>query len=305
MRLTDMTSFVVLARHRHFGRAAQELHTTQPAVSFRLVAIEKELGQKLVHRSGGEFSLTPEGERTLEAFRHILTSYDTLKEELSQEKAATKVVRIGAIDSVSSTWMAPFVEELHALFPTLRLELAIESTKNLVEGMHKGEFDAIFALDPVIGDSFRSFTSCILQMSWAGSPRIVDPDRTYNVDDIAQLEIISFPKDTPPYRMIAPYFQDEQVLAGKLTSSNSLYSIINLLIEGYGVGAIPTVTIARELKMGLLHTMHVSKRFPPMPIIGTYQTATEQDLIRRVVERARKCAVHYCSTVDPSMAWVI
>ena len=189
MRLTDMTSFVVLARHRHFGRAAQELHTTQPAVSFRLVAIEKELGQKLIHRSGGEFSLTPEGERTLETFRHILTSYDTLKEELSQEKAATKVVRIGAIDSVSSTWMAPFVEELHALFPTLRLELAIESTKNLVEGMHKGEFDAIFALDPVIGDSFRSFTSCILQMSWAGSPRIVDPDRTYNVDDIAQLAL--------------------------------------------------------------------------------------------------------------------
>ena len=304
MRLIDMTSFIVLARHRHFGRAAQELHTTQPAISLRLAAIEQELGQKLMHRSGGQFSLTSEGERTLETFRRILASYGDLKEELRQGKAAAKVFRIGAIDSVSATWMTPFVEDLHANFPSLKLELTIESTKNLVEGMQKGEFDAIFALDPVIGESFRSFTSCTLQMSWAGSPRIVDPDRTYSVDDLAQLEIISFPKDTPPYRMIAPYFQDEQVLAGKLTSSNSLYSIINLLIEGYGVGAIPTVTIARELKFGLLHKIRVSKRFPPMPIIGTYQTNTENDLTRRVVERARKSAMNYCATIDPSMAWV-
>ena len=118
------------------------------------------------------------------------------------------------------------------------------------------------------------------------------------------MPIITFPKDTPPYRMIAPYFQDEQVLASKLTSSNSLYSIINLLIDGFGVGAIPTVTIQRELKMGLLHPIRVSKRFPPMPIIGSYQATAQVELIRRVVEQARLSAAQFCATVDPAMAWV-
>ncbi|WDR01528.1 substrate-binding domain-containing protein [Devosia algicola] len=235
----------------------------------------------------------------------ILSSYKNLKHGLSDEQTHThRVVRIGAIDSISSTWMTPFVERLHESFPTLKIELTVEGTKSLVEGMNKGEFDVIFALDPAIGNTFRSFTSCILQMTWAGSPRIINPDRTYSVDDLASMPIITFPKDTPPYRMIAPYFQDEQVLAGKLTSSNSLYSIINLLIDGFGVAAIPSVTIMRELNMGLLHPIRVTKRFPPMPIVGTYQATTDVDLIRRVVEQSQMSAALFCASVDPSMAWV-
>jgi len=305
MRILDMSTFVALARHQHFGRAAQEMHTTQPAISIRLAAMEQEFGCRLMHRTGREFSLTPAGERVLETFQAILASYEGLKQELADDPAmASKVVRIGAIDSVSSTWMTPLVESLHATFPTLKIELTVEGTKSLIQGMNEGAFDVIFAVDPAIGNNFRSFTACILQMIWAGSPRIIDPKRTYSVDDLSRMPIITFPKDTPPYRMIAPYFQDEQVLAGKLTSSNSLYSIINLLIDGFGVGAIPTVTIQRELKMGLLHPIRVSKRFPPMPIIGSYQATAQVELIRRVVEQARLSAAQFCTTVDPAMAWV-
>ncbi|WIJ25102.1 LysR family transcriptional regulator [Devosia sp. RR2S18] len=305
MRILDMTTFVALARHRHFGRAAEELHTTQPAISIRLAAIEQEFGCKLMHRTGRAFSLTSEGERVLATFRSILANYEGLKRELSDHSdLGAKVVRIGAIDSVSSTWMTPLVEDLHSAFPTLKIELTIEGTKHLIEGLNRGEFDVIFAVDPAIGDSFRSFTACVLQMTWAGSPKIIDPDRIYTVDDLAGMPIITFPKDTPPYRMIAPYFQDEQVLASKLTSSNSLYSIVNLLIDGFGVGAIPTVTIKRELKLGLLHQINVSKRFPAMPIIGSYNSASEVELVRRVVEQARLNAARFCASVDPNMAWL-
>lgn len=305
MRILDMTTFVALARHRHFGRAAQELHTTQPAISIRLAAMEQEFGCKLMHRAGRDFSLTPAGERVLETFRTILGTYDGLKHELADDPSmGSKVVRVGAIDSVSSTWLTPFVESLHETFPTLKIEITVEGTKSLIGGLSKGELDIIFAVDPAIGDSFRSFSSCVLQMTWAGSPRIIDPDRIYSVDDLAQMPIITFAKDTPPYRMIAPYFQDEQVLASKLTSSNSLYAIINLLIDGFGVGAIPTVTIKRELKMGLLHPIRVGKRFPAMPIIASYQADSQVELMRRVIDQARQSAAQFCATVDPSMAWV-
>src|SRR5690606_11596322 len=121
---------------------------------------------------------------------------------------------------------------------------------------------------------------------------------------LAQMPIITFPKDTPPYRQIAPYFQDERVLASKLTSSNSLFAIINLLIDGFGVGAIPTVTIQRELKQDLLQPIRVSKRFPPMPIIATYRSGADPDLIRLVVRQARASAAYYCTTVDPTLAWI-
>lgn len=305
MRILDMMTYVTLARHRHFGRAAQELHLTQPAISIRLAAIEQEFGCKLMHRAGRDFALTPAGERVLDTFQRLLETYNALKQELTDDPALrNKVVRIGAMDSVSATWLTPFVEDLHEINPTLKIELTIEGTKNLIGGMNRGDYDIIFAVDPAIGDNFRSFTSCTLQMSWVGSPRIIDPDRTYSVDDLSRMPIITFPKDTPPYRMIAPYFQDEQVLASKLTSCNSLYSIINLLVDGYGVGAIPTVAIKRELKMGILNQVRVSKHFPPMPIIGSYQATTEISLIKHVVEQARLSAARFCASVDSTMAWV-
>jgi len=305
MRTLDMSTFVALARNRHFGRTAKELNATQPAVSSRLAALEEDLGCRLVERGAGDFRLTPEGERALAVFESVLGSLGSLRETLhSPDAAVLPVVRIGAIDSIACTWMPHLIESLRERLPKLKIELTVEGTKLLVSGLGKGEFDIIFAVDPAVGDGLGSFVSCVLQMLWVGSPKLIDPHRAYSVDELAQMPIITFPKDSPPYRQIAPYFQDESVLASKLTSSNSLFAIVNLLIDGFGVSAIPTVTIRRELKLGLLHPIQVTKRFPPMPIIATYQSTANRDLIQTVVQQARLSAADYCASVDPGMAWI-
>lgn len=305
MRILDMTTFIVLARTRHFGQTARELNATQPAISARLTALEQELGYRLVDRGEGRFRLTPAGELALEAFHDALARLNGLRAALEgMEGTAPGVVRIGAIDSVAATWMPHLIDALHDSLPNLKIELTVEGTKLLVEGMDKGAFDLIFAVDPAVGDGFGSFVSCVLQMIWVGSPKLIDPDRLYSVDDLARMPIITFPKGTPPYRQIAPYFQDERVLASKLTSSNSLFAIISLLIDGFGVGAVPTVTIQRELKQGLLHPVRVEKRFPPLPIIATYRADARTGLIGLVVDQARESAARYCASVDPALAWI-
>ena len=79
---------------------------------------------------------------------------------------------------------------------------------------------------------------------------------------------------------------------------------MNLLSDGVGVSVIPTVTIRRELKQGLLHPIKVAKRFPPMPIIATYQATTDRELMQTVVQQARASAADYCASVDPATAWI-
>ncbi len=305
MRLLDMKTYVVLARNRHFGRTADELNTTQPAISSRLASIERELGCKLVIRGDGRFALTADGERVLQHFETVLDDIEALKDSLAgADHHSHEPLRIGAIDSVSSTWMPQLIEALHQQFPGLKIELTVDGTKPLVSGMRKGEFDLIFCLHPVLDEGFRSYTACVFQMSWAGSPKLIDPDRVYSVASLADLPIISFPKNSPPYQMVAPYFHDEQALASKLTSCNSLFAIINLLIDGFGVGAVPTVTIWRELEMGLLKTITVTKRFPPMPIIASYQASLRQEFIGQIVRQAKHCVADYCARVTPDMVWI-
>jgi DNA-binding transcriptional LysR family regulator len=132
---------------------------------------------------------------------------------------------------------------------------------------------------------------------------LIDPDHAYTPQDLAGMPIISFPKDTPPFQMVAPYFHDEQVLASKLTSCNSLYAIVSLIRDGFGVAALPSVAIRQELASGRLVSMRVTKHFPAMPVIASYRAVTHQKFIRAVADESRRAAALFCAAAKPGTAW--
>ena len=63
---------IVLARERHFGRAAEACGVTQPTLSASLKQLEEQLGVVLVQRGSRFQGLTPEGQRVLEWARRIV-----------------------------------------------------------------------------------------------------------------------------------------------------------------------------------------------------------------------------------------
>jgi|GEM_PF-177301 len=305
VRSADLRTFVVLSRTRHFRRAADELATSQPAISARVAALEDKLGVRLIERGEGVFRLTEAGQLALETFEKVLAELDRLAFRLRNEpEPVAATLRVGAIDTVAATWLPGLIETLHARYPHMRVELTVDGTRALSVGLRKGNFDIIFAMHPVVDEGFRTFSACVLQMIWVGSPRLINPDRVYTPQDLAAMPIITFPRDTPPYQMVAPYFHDEQVLASKLTSCNSLYAIVSLLLDSYGVAALPTVALRRELASGRLVPIRVTKEFTAMPVIASYQAQTQQELMRAVAEESRRAAALFCASAKPGTAWV-
>ena len=305
VRSADLRTFVVLSRTRHFRRAADELATSQPAISARVAALEDKLGVRLIERGEGVFRLTEAGQLALETFEKVLAELARLPFRLRNEpEPVAATLRVGAIDTVAATWLPGLIETLHARYPHMRVELTVDGTRALSVGLRKGNFDIIFAMHPVVDEGFRTFSACVLQMIWVGSPRLINPDRVYTPQDLAAMPIITFPRDTPPYQMVAPYFHDEQVLASKLTSCNSLYAIVSLLLDSYGVAALPTVALRRELASGRLVPIRVTKEFTAMPVIASYQAQTQQELMRAVAEESRRAAALFCASAKPGTAWV-
>ncbi|MFD7944671.1 LysR family transcriptional regulator, partial [Streptomyces sp. NPDC059744] len=101
MHFQQLTYFVAVAEARHFTRAAEEVHVSQPSLSQQIRALENELGAELFSRARGNITLTDAGEALLPLARRILADADTARHEV-QELAQLRRgrVRLGATPSV-------------------------------------------------------------------------------------------------------------------------------------------------------------------------------------------------------------
>lgn len=96
--IAAMRYLVALDKHRHFGRAAEACHVSQPALSNALRALEEEFGVAIVKRSRTYGGLTPEGEVVLATARRTLRDIDLLTQEMRGPDAAPRgPLRIGII----------------------------------------------------------------------------------------------------------------------------------------------------------------------------------------------------------------
>src|SRR5215475_5067946 len=76
LELRQLRTFVAVARHRSFTRAADDLHIAQQAVSQQIKALERSLGVALLRRSSRRVDLTAEGAVFLADCRRVLTAAD-------------------------------------------------------------------------------------------------------------------------------------------------------------------------------------------------------------------------------------
>ena len=80
--LSSMKYLVALNEHRHFARAAEACHITQPALSNALRALEEEFNVVIVRRGRTFVGLTPEGEQVLASAQRMLHEQQVLQQSL-------------------------------------------------------------------------------------------------------------------------------------------------------------------------------------------------------------------------------
>jgi DNA-binding transcriptional LysR family regulator len=83
MDIRQLQYLVALAREKHFTRAAQACHVTQPTLSGRIRQLEQELGVPIVERGQRFHGFTPDGERVLTWAHTILDTWGSLQQEIA------------------------------------------------------------------------------------------------------------------------------------------------------------------------------------------------------------------------------
>lgn len=150
LTLRQMRYFEALAKEKHFGRAAESVYVSQPALSAQIMEMEHNLGVKLVERSRAGILLTRKGEEVLERVRNILEQVEQL-EHCSRTGGSMLdgLVRIGIIPTVAPYLVPTLVPVLRARYPSIELELKEAVTDRLVVDLQDGKLDTVVAALPI------------------------------------------------------------------------------------------------------------------------------------------------------------
>jgi len=153
MNLRDLRYLTALADLRHFGRAAEACHVSQPTLSTQIRKLEEELGVALVERSPRQVMLTPAGRDIAERARRVLADVEQMREtarRTADPEAGT--VRLGIFPTLGPYLLPHVVPGLRARFPKLELLLVEEKTEVLLARLRDGRLDAAVLALPLHED---------------------------------------------------------------------------------------------------------------------------------------------------------
>lgn len=152
--IRQLEYLVAVARTGNIGRAARELHVTQPAVSRQLQELEDSLGTLLFERTSRGMKLTGSGELVLQRAERILRETRELVAEahmLGGEPRGT--LRIGAIPTAAPYLLDGLLRRLRERHPGIRFELNELRTEFLVQSIEEGSTDVGLLALPLDNDS--------------------------------------------------------------------------------------------------------------------------------------------------------
>jgi len=150
MNLRDLRYLIALADHRHFGRAAEASHVSQPTLSTQIRKLEGELGIALVERAPRKVMLTDAGTEIAQRARRVLAEVEQMREIARQAldpEAGT--LRLGLFPTLGPYLLPHVVAPLRARFPRLELLLVEEKTELLLQRLREGRIDGALLALPV------------------------------------------------------------------------------------------------------------------------------------------------------------
>ena len=135
--LASLRYLSALDEHKHFGRAAQACHITQPALSNALRALEEEFGTAIVNRGRAFGGFTAEGERVLASAQRMLHERELLQQDLNSGAGKPQgTLTLGAVPTavpVAARFAAMLQSRYPGILPVVRsmssaaLELGLEN----------------------------------------------------------------------------------------------------------------------------------------------------------------------------------
>ncbi len=248
LTLKQLRYFEALARHGHFGRAADASAISQPALSMQIKELEESLGTELFERGARQVRLTNFGETFALRVRDILRSVDELEDlaRASRDRLVGRL-RIGVIPTIAPYLLPTIIGNFTRLHDGLDIHVRETLTSKLIEELAAGRIDTAIVALPV---SEPSLTEVAL---FTEEFMLVRPDKdggkpVPNLKTLREMRLLLL-EEGHCFRDQALSFCDmHSARPRELLDGSSLSTLVQMVGAGIGVTLIPEMAVAVETR---------------------------------------------------------
>ncbi|MCT4575354.1 MAG: LysR substrate-binding domain-containing protein [Alphaproteobacteria bacterium] len=156
MNLRDLKYLIAVAKHKHFGKAAEACFVSQPTLSYQIKKLEEYLGVKIFDRDKTNVFVTPVGREILEKAEKIVFESEQIINvaKLSQNPFGSELT-VGVIPTIAPYLLPKVTGELRAKYPDLKMLIKEDTTNNLLKDLEENRIDVMVQALPIEIGGFK------------------------------------------------------------------------------------------------------------------------------------------------------
>ena len=257
--------FCCAARHRSFSRAAQELMTSQPAVSRSVAALEEQLQCRLFQRTGRGILLTPEGRRLYEATAAACQALEEAEGMMAAARALeTGAVRVGTTELAMRYVLIAAIGSFQRQHPGMKFRVSSHSTAAALESLQAGEVDLAVVPAPVEvypalqQEGLVAFQDIFI----AGQPFAALRGEELSLRDLGAYPLICLTPDTSSRQFLEQLCRRHGLTVSADMEVTSADLVLPLVREGLGVGFLPQLLAREAVEEGAVFPLAIREPVP-------------------------------------------
>ena len=254
--------FYETARCRSFSIAAQRLYISQSAISQCIHQLESDLNAQLFVRTRKGVSLTNEGQLLFLKVESAITSIEQGEKQLDRlHHLEAGELRIAAGDTITTHFLLKYLEEYHATYPDIRIEMANSYSSQMLTLVKEGKADLAFVNMPM-EDEELIFEPCLeINDVFVCGPEF-EKKTSYSWEEIAKQPLILIEKNASSRHFLEKNFNERNVSLNPQIEVAVHDLLIRFASIHLGVSCVVDQFSKEELEKGIIQKITLD---PPLP----------------------------------------
>ena len=286
MNLKNLEAFYWVVTLNSFNKAATKLQTTQPAISQKITAIENDLGFKVLDRSSRQIKATHKGMTLFKYAEKFMRLETDLVAELTESQYLTGTIRLGVSETIVHTWLVEYMEQVQQEFPRVSIEIVVNLTPDLQEGVRIGDLDMAFLLGPTLPFECIERSLCDFELSFLASPSFKGGIGQMSLRTLMSHTILTYPRITYPYKELKAKMKEQKIDEPLSITSYSLVTLLRLAEQGLGIAVVPKLTAIKEILDGRLEILDTPIQLKTFHFTAIYTQGNNTALKEKLTDLA-------------------